>query len=168
MSPAPDMDLFRKRVALAIMCFRFGRDPQNPPKPKDKVPVDLSTDLARSVERQILNSAALLFLQNRPFLPFTWKPTSSLDLFKDLTFERYHALCFMQLQPRMTAQEEVEAAIREAREVSFQPAAVAESPADTGEAPSLDDRLGELVEATAAVEDEDFSRDVAVAFPLEG
>lgn len=165
MNPAPDMDLFRKRVALAIMCFRFGRDPRNPPKPKDKVPVDLSTDLARSVERQILNSSALLFLQSRPFLPFTWKPTSSLDLFKDLNFEKYHALCWLQLQPRMTAQAEVEAAVRGARLAAVEPAA---AQAETAEAASIDDLLGLLVETTDAVEDEDFSPDIAVAIPLEG
>lgn len=166
MSPAPDMDLFRKRVALAIMCFRFGRDPQNPPKPKDKVPVDLSTDLARSVERQILNSSALLFLQSRPFIPFTWKPASSLDLFKDLTFEKYHALCWLQLQPRMTAQAEVAAAIREARSGAIQPGADAQ--AETAEAANIEDMMGLLVETTDAVEGEDFSQDIAVAIPLEG
>src|SRR5215210_4896473 len=112
--PAPDPDLLRKRVAFAIMCFRFGISPSNPPKPKDPVSADLSTDLARSIERQLLTSAAHLFLQNRPLLPFTWKPTSSLDLFKNLNFEKYHALCWLQLQPRLTAQAEVQTAIREA------------------------------------------------------
>lgn len=166
MNPAPDNDPFRKRVALAIMCFRFGRAPQNPPKPKDKVPVDLSTDLARSVERQILNSAALLFLQSRPSIPFTWKPTSSLDLFKDLNFEKYHALCWLQLQRRLTAQAEIEAAIREARLDAVQPAADAQ--ADTMEAADVEDMMGLLVETTDAVENEEFSQDIAVEIPLEG
>lgn len=166
MNPAPDMDLFRKRVAFAIMCFRFGRDPQNPPKPKDKVPVDLSTDLARSVERQILNSSALIFLQSRPFIPFTWKPTSSLDLFKDLTFEKYHALCWLQLQPRMTAQAEIAAAIQGARLAPVQPRADAQT--ESVEAANIEDMMGQLVEATDAVEDEDFSQDISVAIPLEG
>jgi len=159
------MDLFRKRVALAIMCFRFGRDPQNPPKPKDKVPVDLSTDLARSVERQILNSTALLFLQSRPFIPFTWKPTSSLDLFKDLNFEKYHALCWLQLQPLQTAQAEVEAAVRGSRLAAVQSA---DAQAEIAEVASIEDTFGLLVETTDAVEGEDFSQDVAVAIPLEG
>lgn len=110
---AMDPAELRRRVAFAIMCFRFGRDCRtNPPQPEDRVEVDLSTDLARSLERQVLTAAAMTFLQTHPKLPFTWKPTPRLDLFKDLTYRKYHALCWGQLVPQMTLAEAVADSLR--------------------------------------------------------
>ncbi len=167
MNPGPvaDPNPLRARVAFAIMCFRFGISPQNPPNPQAAVPVDLSTDLARSIERQMLTSAARLFLQSRPFLPFTWEPTSSLDLFKNLNFQKYHALCWLQLQPRLTMRAEIEAAVRGAGRdasgrVEIQSEALDES--------ASDEMFGLLMQAANAIQGENFSAAIVESIPLEG
>jgi hypothetical protein len=161
MNPGPNSDLLRRRVAFAIMCFRFGINPQNPPNPQTPVPVDLSTDLARSIERQRLTSQALLFLQDRPFLPFTWQPVSQLDLFKNLNFQKYHALCFMQLRPALSAHMEIRETLRGmemAAAESFE--ATTRSLADE----DLDEALSPLLTA-AGDQVEEFSRNIA-DFPM--
>ena len=159
MNPGPDPTLLRQRVAFAIMCFRFGINPQNPPNPQSPVPVDLSTDLARSIERQKLTSAALLFLQDRPFLPFTWRPTPDLDLFRNLTFQRYHALCVLQLEPRLSVRTEIREALRGMEMAAAEPAAArSEAPED------LEEVFSPLL-AASGNQAEEFSRDIA-DFPM--
>lgn len=159
-----------ERVALAIMLSRFGRTPQDPPKPDDRVPIDLSTDLARSLERNNLTSFALNFLQSRPFLPFTWKQTSKLDLFKELTFKKYAALCLIQLERQASARAQIEESIfkaRESRRASAQPAEGRVLGAAEEEG-SLGELLDVLVAEAALTEGEDFSREFLEVIPLEG
>jgi hypothetical protein len=158
-----------ERVALAIMLSRFGRTAENPPKPDDRVPIDLSTDLARSLERNNLTSFALNFLQSRPFLPFTWKQTSKLDLFKELTFKKYAALCLIQLERQTSARLQVEESIRKARDSRRASAPPAEGRLlGMVENPSLGELLEVLVAEAALTEGEDFAGEFLEEIPLEG
>jgi hypothetical protein len=113
MSSSIDPAELRKRAAYALMCFRFGRDCKNEPFEPDKpVSVDLGSDLARSIERKVLTSAALILLEKYPGLPLIWRQTPYLDLFKELTYRKYYALCWLQFDIR-TLGEEMRIAVRD-------------------------------------------------------
>jgi hypothetical protein len=161
MNPGPN-DLARQRVAFAIMCYRFGINPQRPPSPQAGVPVDLGTDLARSLERQKLTSSALIFLHDRPFLPFTWQPTPNLDFFRNLTFQRYHALCLMQLMPAMSPRAEVRETLR--RTAMATESVGAAAAVQTEEVDDIDAVFSPLLEASGS-QDREFSSDIT-DFPV--
>lgn len=155
----------RARVAFAIMCFRFGRDPQNPPNALDPVPVNLSTDLTRSVERQILTAAANALLQANPGLPFTWRPTPHLDLFKQgMTYKEYHALCWLQLQPVMPLRQQVRQALHGMDEAVVSGREAADS--FEGDI-TAEEALGALAPA-AGVKGDEFPRELFSGLPSLG
>lgn len=167
-----DPDDLGARVAFTIMCFRFGRDPHtNPPVATDRVNVNLSTDLRRSMERQVLTTAATTFLQAQSTpLPFIWQPAGALDLYNVETYKEYHALCWMQLEPSLSMAEEVREALGRVSARSRTRGVERETVAINDAGLSLetrDDVFAALILASG-VEGEDFPEHFADLPALEG